>query len=172
MLNGGIAKDVAAFADYDWNLGCLDVKAIEQRLRTFIGIEIDVGIGIGIAAEKLANSQRAGGMAGAEQNQIAETVRDEREAAQDEGAHEDFAKFLIFRYQRAQAVVTDFEKFSPFGYAAANQAARARNHRHLAGELSGNVTDDGALAVNSRLYDFHGARKDHEEWDLRVAGLE
>ena len=74
MLDRGIAKDVAALANDYRDFGGLDVEAVKQRLGTLVGVEIDVGIGIGVAAEKLANAERAGGVAGAEQNQVAEAA--------------------------------------------------------------------------------------------------
>ena len=76
------------------------MEAIEQLLDVGFGVEVDEAEGMAVAGEELADPQRAAAVIGAEQHRVAEPVRDQLDAAEDERAHQDVAQ-LASRSARA-----------------------------------------------------------------------
>ena len=124
-----------------------------------IGVEVDVGMGMVVAGEELPQAQRAGRVARAHDHDVAVPALDEGEAAQDEGADEDFAQLGVARDQSAERLGGQLQELSGLGDAPENQALLAGDHGHLAGERAGVVVGDGALAVERGLDDLHGSRR-------------
>ena len=110
------------------------MKLVEQFLRSRVGVEIDVGVRMSVAREKLAQTQRLRRVPRSQQNHVAKAAADQRDPAQNERAHEDFAKFGVPGDQRSQIVVAHFQKFAAFRDPAAHQTKAAGNHRHLSRE--------------------------------------
>jgi hypothetical protein len=58
------------------------------------------------------------------------------------------------------------------GNAAQQQAALAGDHGELSGNAAGDVFDQHALTVGTRLDNLHTSREQNEERNIAVAGLE
>jgi hypothetical protein len=116
-----------------------------------------------VAAEEFAEAQRLSGMERAHQDHIALSAADQRQAAQDESAHGDFAEFGILSDERAKGVGRQLDEFAGLGDPPEHQAAMAGDHGHFAGEAARPVRRDHTLAGKAGLHDFHGAGKQDEE---------
>ncbi len=125
-----------------------------------------------VAGEKLAQAQRLGGMPRPQQNYVSQTAADQRDAAKDEGAHEDFAQLCVARDQSSQVAAAHLQEFAGLCNAAAHQAAAARDHGHFPGKLSGIVVDDQPLGMAVGLHNFHAPRQQHKKGNVGIARLE
>ncbi len=149
----------------------LDFETVEEFLVRSVRVEVHVGVRMPIAGEKIAESQRLGGVAGTHQDEVALAAPDQLEAAENEGPHEDFAEFGVSSDERPQAIPGEFEKFTRLGDAAAHQATPAGNHGHLAGEFAWVVLGNGALAREVGLHDLHFAGEQNKKRDIGVVGF-
>ena len=114
-----IAQHDLAAADQHRHVGDVDAEAIEQLLDVGVAIEIDVGVGMAVAGEELLDAQRAGAVHRADEDDVAEAVRDQLDAAQDERAHQDLAELGVGLHQRQQVFAIELDHL-------ARLAARAR----------------------------------------------
>lgn len=102
FLNRRIAQHRLVVADDDRNLIDGNLKVIKKILIAGIDVEIDVGVGMSVASEKLAQTQRGGRVARAQQDHISLAAVNQFDTAQDESAHEDLAQFRISGNQGPQ----------------------------------------------------------------------
>ena len=171
-LNRGIAHHAAAVADDHRNLFGPDLEAVQKFLGRLVGIEIDVGVRMSVPAEEFAQAEGLRGVAGTHQDEVAEALPDEGQAAQNEGPHENLAQLGV-RAMRARRPSALSSRNSPAaGDAAAHEGTLPGDHGHLAGELAGVVGSDGALAVQAWLDDLHAAGEQNIERDFGVPGFE
>ncbi len=148
------------------------MEAIEERLHVRIALHLLIGEGLGVPAQELPDVQRAGRVAGADEDQAAGALGDERHPAQDEGAHEDFAELEVPLHERVQMLAIDDDDRSVAERPAADEGAAGREHVDLARELPGAVHRDLLLAALDRAHDLHGALDDHEEAGVLLPELE
>lgn len=111
-------------------------------------------------------------MPGADEDQTAVAVGDERHPPQDEGAHEDLAELEVPLHERAQMLTVDDDDRPIAERPAADDGAACGQHVDLAGELAGTVHRDPLLAAVDRAHDLDGAVDHHEEASILFPQLE
>jgi hypothetical protein len=110
-----------------------------------------------VPAQELSDFQRVRRMLRPQDHQVAPTLANQLQPAQDEGAHQDLAQLCVLCHQRPQVLTTEFEKFAVLRYASDHQASVSGNHRHLAGELARLVAGNHPFPVERRLDDIHAS---------------
>ena len=113
------------------------MKAIQQLLDIIVAFEIDVGVGVAVAGQELLDAQRAGGMHRPDEDDVAESLRDQLGAAQEERPHQDLAELGVGLHQREQVGAGQLDDGTRHGRPHPNQRPAARQHVGLAGELAG-----------------------------------
>ena len=77
-----------------------------------------------------------------DEHDVAEPVRDQLHAAQDERPHEDLAELGVGLHERQQALAIQLDHFARLADARADERAAAREHVDFAGELARAMDDD------------------------------
>ena len=111
-------------------------------------------------------------MPGADEDQAAVAVGDERHSPQDEGAHEDLAELEVPLHEHAQMLAIDDDDRSVAESPAANEGATRGQHVDLAREFPGTVDGDLLFAAVGRAHDLNGPFDDHEEAGVLLSNLE
>jgi hypothetical protein len=158
-------------ADEHRHVGDVELESIEQALNPFVAIEVDVPVGIAVTREELPDAKRAGRVIGSDEHDIAEFVRDQRQAAKDERAHEDLAQLGVRLHEQEQLIAHQVEHLAVLGHTNADEARPPGEHVRLAGELAGCVDRDDRLDLVGGPDDLDAAGDDHEEVDVRHAGF-
>ncbi len=116
-----------------------------------------------VARQELLDAQRAGAMIRADEHDVAEPVRDQLHAAQDEGAHEDLAQLAVGLHERQQLLAVQLDHLARRADARLDERAPAREHVDLAGELARSVDRDERLGDAGWPDDLDLARRHHEK---------
>src|SRR5262249_15947777 len=107
--------------------------------------------------------QRARAVMRADEDHVTLTARDEADAAEDEGPHDELAQLRVRLDDGAQRAAGHLEHLAVLGGTPADQAAPPGEHAHLAGELPRSQRDDRVLAAVSPEHDLEGPPEDHVE---------
>ena len=149
-----------------------DVKPVEQGLDVGVAFEIEVGVRMGVAVQELPDAQRARAMAGTDDDDVAEIVRDQLHPAQDEGAHQDLADLGIGLHQRQHAFAAELDDLPGLADAGAHEGGARGDHVDLAGEIARAVQGDELLGAGEGLGDLDLARGDDKERHVLLAGFD
>jgi hypothetical protein len=76
-----------------------DLEALHQGARSLVLLDVQVEVGVAVALEELADPERAGAVARAQHHRVPEVVRDEGDAAEDEGPHQQLAELGVGHHQ-------------------------------------------------------------------------
>src|ERR1044072_4932081 len=101
---------------------------------------------------------------------VADSLRDQLDATQDECAHQDLAELVVSLYQGDERVAFDFDPLARLTHAGTEQRPPPRDHVGFTGETPRRVHGDQRLARPIRAYDLQLARLHHEERDDVIAG--
>ena len=137
-----------------------------------VAIEIDVGERVAVAREELLDAQRARGVRRADQHDVADAVRDQLDAAEDERAHQDLAQLGVGLHQASSCSRVELDRPRPARWRARAPASGGRDHVRLAGELARPVHGHQRVAQAGRPDDLDLSGSDDEERDGWVAGLD
>src|SRR5262249_50122841 len=99
----------------------------------------------------------------ADEDHVTLTARDEADAAEDEGPHDELAQLRVRLDDGAQRAAGHLEHLAVLGGTPADQAAPPGDHAHLAGELPRSQRDDRVFSAVSREQDLEGPPEDHVE---------
>ena len=97
------------------------------------------------------------------EHDVAEPVRDQLHAAQDEGAHDDLAQLAVGLHQRQQVLAIQLDHLARLAGTRPDERAAAREHLDLAGELTRSMDRDQRLGGAGWLDDLDLTFRDHEE---------
>src|SRR5205085_12185093 len=148
---------------HDRNIGGGHLKTIEQILTSGIAVEIDVRIWMRVARQKLSDAQRLRRIAGAEERDVAETAIDERDAAEDERAHEDLAQLGVGLDEREKLLPLHLDHFARLGHSNRRHAAASSQQIQFAGELSRLECQEDFFDAGSGKNTFDSSGDDDEE---------
>src|SRR5262249_45927508 len=123
----------------------------------------EVGIRMPVAHQELLDAQGPGGIPGPDQHGIAEAMLDERQAAEQEGAHEDLAELAVDLHERPEALAIELDHLSGFGRADVAERGATREHGDLAGELARGKNRDEFLSLAARTDELEATGGDDEE---------
>src|SRR6266850_5346261 len=149
-----------------------ELEPVEERLHVRIALHLLIGEGLSVAAQELSDTQRGCRVAGADEDQAAVAVGDERHPPQDEGAHEDLAELEVPLHESAQMLAIDDDDRSVAESPAADEGAAGGQHVDLAREFPGTVDRDLLLAAVERAHDLDGPFDDDEEAGVLLPRLE
>jgi hypothetical protein len=99
-LDRRVLEDVTALADEHRHLVDADLEAIEQSLDARVGLDVLVDEGLSVAAEELSDGLGRAGVAGAEEHRVLRQLAHQREAPEDEGAHQNLAQLWVALHER------------------------------------------------------------------------
>ena len=171
-LDRRLPQDLAPLAHDHRYLVDPDVEPIQQRLHVWLALHLLVGERLSVSDQELSDAQRVCRMTGADEDQAADAVGDERHPPQDEGAHEDFAELEVPLDESAQMLAIDDDDRSVAESPAANEGATRGQHVDLAREFPGTVDGDLLFAAVGRAHDLNGPFDDHEEAGVLLSNLE
>ena len=109
---------------------------------------------------------------GPDEHDIAEPARNQLDAAQDEGPHQNLAQLGVGLHEGQQVFAIQLDHFARLGGARAQQRAPAREHGGLAAELPRSMDHDETFGVAGWPHNLDFAALDHEERDDLVADLD
>ena len=104
-----ISQHGIAAADQHRDISGADLKPVEQLLRLAVAIEIDVVERMPVPRQELPSPERSGTVRRADDDDVTQIARDQLEAAQNEGPHQDLAQLGIGLDQREQLLAIEFE---------------------------------------------------------------
>ena len=144
-------------------------KRSTARARFFVGSGVEHGIRIGVARQEALQAEEIGRAAAIDQQRTGAAILDERDAAQDEGAHENLAELGGADHQRADMRGIEGQRGAAVGTGTAGgERAAAGQRTDLAGELAFAEQDDRRLAVQAVAPDDLDATVEHQP-DRRIA---
>src|SRR6266567_1355000 len=111
-------------------------------------------------------------MAGSDQNDITNSVRDEARAAQKECAQEDLTQFRIGLNETAQRRAVHLQHLASFASAPAHYTAASGEDVNFTRKLARAVHHDGRLAANRGTHDLDASRDYDEQAAIRVTLVE
>ncbi len=124
-----------------------------------------------VTGEKSLQLHEAAVVGRADQDRAAGPGLDQRDAAQDERAHDLFAENRFGDQQGVQLVRIDVQRLDVADRGRIDQRAPAGELAELAGERAGDVIDHGKITpVRVAAGHPHGSRQDHEHAGGRLAG--
>ena len=118
------------------------------------------------------NAKRSGRMLRADEHDVARALSDQRDPAQDEGAHNELAELTIGLDQGQERLAVDLDDLARFADANANERGSAGDQVGLAGERTRSEHGHDALGVIVRPHDLDFALGDHEERRGAMPGLD
>ena len=165
---GWIAQHAAIRADHKRKIGRAGVFVADQFGAVGVGGGIDGGVGMAVAGQETLQAQHVGVIGRAHQHRAAAGAFDQRDAAQDEGAHDALADFGLADQQGAQWFRRQQQGLHIGDCHAVHERGPAGQLRGLAQEFAGAMGDDGhRLAARVVAGDIHGAIQ-HDEHAGRV----
>jgi hypothetical protein len=148
-----------------------DLEAIQQHLHVGVAVEVEVGIGMRIAGEEFLHPQRSGAVIRANDDGIADSLRDELHAAQDESPHEDLADLGVGLHQRQQVFAAHLDHFTGLADTGPHQRAAPGEHVDLARKLPRAEQGEPLFPARGGSEDLDLSRGDEKEGRHRIAGL-
>ncbi len=167
-----VAQHEFAPANEDGHVVWGNLEPVEQGLDVGVAIQVEVGIGMDVARQEFLHAQRAGAVYRADHDHVAEPVRHQLDATQDERADQDLADLRIGLHDREQVVAVDLDDLAGLGDQRANERAASGEQVHFARELPGPVARDEVLAGRRRPIHVDAPREHDEERRVRVARVE
>ena len=149
----------------------MQTEAIEQRLNTWILVDVDIGVRLGIPGEELADPQRGSRVGRADQYRVSEGAGDQGHPAEDERAHQQLAQLRIGLDDLAKVLGVDHEQLARFDRARPHQAGPGGEHVDLSVELALAENVERHLLVTVGVGDGQRAGEDDEEAGRRIALL-
>ena len=124
-----------------------------------------------IAGEEFFDPQRSRRVIRPNEHHVADPMREQLHAAEDERAHQDFAQLRVGLHERQQPLAAHFDDRARHRRARAGERAATRQHVHFTGELTRPVDGNERFGgVGTDDLDF--AFDDHEERDEALALLD
>jgi hypothetical protein len=171
FLGARVAEGDYASADDHRQIACLELEVLLQgeRGRVFVDVQIDVGVGV--TGKELLKSQRVGGMARTEQDDVPDLRLDEPDTPQYIGAQEDLTELRVRLDDGSQPVLIDLERLSICTHAHPHHTADSAQGAHFAAEPAGGVGYHGGLPGDSHLHDLDAARQHDPHRQTAIARL-
>jgi hypothetical protein len=163
LLIGRIAKHHVAAADQHGHVRDGHVELVQQILDAAVPLEVDVRVRMAVASQELLDAERSGAMAGSDEHDVSEPVRDQLQATKDESPHQDLAELGVGLHERQQVFAIQLDHFARLTGARVGQRVSARKHVDLARELTGAVDRDEPLGRAGSLNELDLTCRDHEE---------
>ena len=123
---------------------------------------------LAVASEELAQPQRVGRPAPADDRRPSGGVLDQGDPSQDERAHDELAQVGVGDDEPSQVGLLDHEDLRVLAHPSRGDHPPAGQLPHLAGEGPGPVGDDRLLARGGPPHDIDDAREDHEHRDMAL----
>ena len=123
---------------------------VEEILDAGFALQIEIGMRMSVAREEFPDAQRIGRVAGADDDDVAESLRDDFRVPQHERAHQDFAEVRIGLQQLEKPGAIDLDDASRLRDEDAGNAGTARQHVHFARELARAERRKAALGFHLR----------------------
>ncbi len=118
------------------------MEPVEDILDIGVLVEIDRRERVAVAGQELLDPERLGRVARADENDIAEAVRDHLDSPEDERAHHDLTQLAVRLHELEQMVAFDLDHLAGLRGADLDEAAASRQDTDLAIELSRPEHDD------------------------------
>jgi hypothetical protein len=158
-----ILEHPAATADDHRNFIHRDVKAVEQSLHVRIVVDIDIDVRVGIAREEFAQPERVRRVPRPEQHHLALPGRHESHAAENEGAHHDFAQLGVDLNDVAQVRFVYRQDRAGLAHANAGESGDTAQGADLPRKVARAEHIEHDLAAQSRQRDLEAAGEDDQE---------
>ena len=128
----------------------LHAETLDRRARLLVGGRVEHRVRIGVARQKTLQPHQIGRAGAADQQRADAALLDQRDAAQDEGAHDDLAEFGRADHQRADMRGVERQRRAAFGTGLRRrQRAAAGELADLAGKLALGEQDHRSLPVQA-----------------------
>src|SRR5262249_10334923 len=131
-----ISKHKIAPANDDGYVADRNLKTIQQALDPCITIEINIVIRMRITCEKFLDAKCICGVNGANQNHIAEVLRNEFDMPQNKRTKENITQLAVGLYHRQQLFAVQFDHFSRFARADLDYTGATEQNTDFACELT------------------------------------
>ena len=158
-----IAQHGFAATNHDRNVRNADVETIEQMLNIIVAVKIDIGMRMTVAGQKFFDAQRLGRITRADEDDVADSMRDELDTSKNERAHDNVAQLAVGLQQIEQLFPFELDYFTGFARANACQSAPAGEQIHFASKLARLKRGDERLARAQYAEDVDLARRNKEE---------
>jgi hypothetical protein len=141
-------QHLAVGTDHQRQFVGVDAETLDRSARLLVGDRVEHGEGITVAREKTFQPQQVGRAGTADQQRADAAVLDQRDAPQDESAHDDLADLGRADHQRADMRGVERQRQAAMlAGARARQGAAARELADLAGKLARAEHDHRAFLV-------------------------
>ncbi len=172
LLIGGVAEHGLAAADQVGHLGDGNMEAIEEVLDALVVVEIDEGVREPVSREKFLDAQRAGVVVRADQDDVAESARDQFHAAQDEGLEQDLAHLAVGLDEPHQLFMIEVDRLAGRIRADLHERGAPRKHVDLSREHAGPADGDESFSRRGPSGDLDFAFGDEKQVGNALARFE
>ena len=148
-----------------------DLKSIEQLLRVAVAVEVDVVKWVPVPGQEFVHPQRSRAVRRSD-NDIAEMLGNQFEAAEDEGPHQDLAQLRVGLDEREQFLASELDHVAWLGDPQACDRGPPANHVAFAGELPRLTLDDEPFPGFARADRFDFAGHHHKERERFVTDFD
>ena len=154
----GIAQQLSIGTENDRQFPSVDMKALDQRLCTWIGLWIQSLVRMPIAGKEIFEAQNIGVIRAADDHRPAGSHIEKGDTAEDQGAHDAFAELGLFHQQIAQPAWRNEEGLDRLLRVGIDQGRAARKLCKLAHKRARTVRyDELGMARHSALSDLDPA---------------
>src|SRR6516225_5833192 len=158
-----IAQQLSIGTKNDRQFASVDMKAIDQGLRTRIGLWVEPLMRVPVAGKKALEAQNIGMIRAADDHRPAGTPIEKADTAQDQGAHDAFAQLGLFDQQIAQPARRNDECLGGLLGIGIDQGRAARKLCELAHERARTVRyDELGMSRHSAVSDLGPPCQDSE----------
>ena len=132
----GLRSTRSAAADQDGKLFHGNLEPIQDFLNIGIAIEVDIRVRVAVARQELSNAQRAGGCLRSQNDGVTPASRDQLNASQDEGAHQDVANLDVGLDQLHYFFPAHLDDLARRAHACRNDASTPGQQGYIAHEVA------------------------------------
>src|SRR5262245_8995195 len=110
------------------------MEAIEQLLDVGVTIKVEVLERVAVAREERPDAKRRPRVSGADEQRVADALRDQLGPSIDERRHQHLAHFGVSLNERVHLVACQLDDFTRLAHAKAHQRRAIEDHADVAGE--------------------------------------